>query len=83
MIEVNEAGGTALMTPEEIQRERERREAVQRIKDAQRFEQQKQMWHLFSYTLPIAAFVLGAALVGVVFFVAMKIMSEAWQGWTW
>lgn len=82
MIEVTEAG-QALMSPEEIKLERERREAAQRLRDSIRFEQQKRMWHLWSYLLPIAATILGASFVGIVFFVAFKIMGEAWMATAW
>lgn len=83
MVEVNPGGGTALMTPEEIQRERERRDAMARFADQQRFEQQKSMWHTFSYTLPVAAFILGACFLGVCFFAAFKIMGDFWLETKW
>ena len=82
MIEINE-GGTALMSPEEIKQERARREALDWLRSERRVEQQKQIWHLFSYAVPPSVLIIGACFVGIIFFVSFKIMGEAWLATAW
>lgn len=66
-----------------MKRERELREAHQRLADMQRHEQTKQMWHAFSKALPfIAAFLIVCGL-GVFGFTTFKIMGDAWMATTW
>ncbi len=84
MVEITE-GGTALMSAEEVIRERERREAVQRLADMQRHEETKRLWHAFSKGAPFAVTFLVLCLLGMIGFTALKIMANAWNAtdWAW
>ena len=82
MVEVTNSG-TVLMSPDDIKRERDLREAEQRLASIQRFEEQKRMWHSFSKLLPWAAGFMGLCLLGIMGFTAFKIMSDAWAATDW
>lgn len=75
--------GTVLMSPEDVKKELEAQRQYRELADNLRNEQQKKMWHLWSYMLPVAATILGASFVGICFFVAFKIMGEAWLATKW
>lgn len=85
MVDISQATGTAVMGPEDIKRERELREAAQRLAQIKRDEETRNLWHAFSKLAPFAVSFLVLCAFGLIGFTAFKFMSDAWRAtdWVW
>lgn len=71
------------MSPDDIKRDREMHDNLQRLASMKREEETRNLWHAFGYLVPFAATILGLCFLGICVFVALRVMSESWNAMNW